>query len=541
MLLGGVGVLMAAVLLMAPYSTDLGMAPSEKSPAVLRQQAREIIAKLGYEKNAADSAEWLDRDYQPLRYLADHMMAPDWRRKYKELAPPILYGYRQSPRPLVAFVSMFARHVREANPPMEVSGMTLVQLDGNGHLRRFRAVPPQLEPENKPGPEFDWSPLFPEAGLDPARFQRVEPQWISPVPFDAREEWTGSIPELPEIPLRVSAATFRGKLVYFEVLGPWSVPGRMEARPLGLGVRISQVTVTFMILGVIATTLFFARRNLRQGRGDKTGALRLSAFVLIVALAQAMLAVHHTGDFFSHTFLIIMPVMAFSIFFAVFFWLMYVALEPYLRRRMPELLIGWARLLEGRLRDPRIGRDVLVGGLFGAGLALLNHVVNGLSSWFAFPGQTTIPPAPLYGPGGTNPLVYLLWMGIGPLGPAFSIMAMYFVFRVVLRKPALAVAALATVNFLLGLGGENVFLELPANVLNAVLLTMVATRFGLLALVSCFAYFLPLNTLIPSLNSPGWFATYSLPGLSLLVVLTLYAFRTSLGGQPMFGAAALED
>ncbi len=388
MLLGGVGMLIAAVVLMVPYSTDLGIAPSDRSPAVLRQQAKEINAKFGYGQDAADSAEWLSRDYLPLRYLADHMKAPGCRRKYKELGPPLLYALRQSPRPLSAPSIMFAASVTENSPPMEVSGMTFVGLDGSGRLRKFRAVPPQIEPAGKAGAEFDWPPLFIEAGLDAARFKRVEPQWIPPTAFDERSEWAGSAAELPEMELRVSAAAFRGKLVHFEVLGPWSRPERMETRPLSAGARIAATTFAIMILGLLAAMLFFVRRNLRQGRGDKTGGFRISAFVFVIFLIQGMLASHHAGDLASWAFQVLMPVLAFSMFFGGFFWLLYIALEPYLRRRMPELLIGWARLLEGRLGDPRIGRDVLIGALFGAAYAVVAHVVNGLSSWFPFQIQT---------------------------------------------------------------------------------------------------------------------------------------------------------
>ena len=42
------------------------------------------------------------------------------------------------------------------------------------------------------------------------------------------------------------------------------------------------------------------------------------------------------------------------------------AVEPFARRTWPKLLISWQRLLNGRFRDPLVGRDVLLGGLVGA-------------------------------------------------------------------------------------------------------------------------------------------------------------------------------
>ena len=45
-------------------------------------------------------------------------------------------------------------------------------------------------------------------------------------------------------------------------------------------------------------------------------------------------------------------------------WLYYVALEPFVRRLWPDVLISWSRLLSGRLQDPLVGRDLLIGCLF---------------------------------------------------------------------------------------------------------------------------------------------------------------------------------
>ena len=54
-------------------------------------------------------------------------------------------------------------------------------------------------------------------------------------------------------------------------------------------------------------------------------------------------------------------------FVPAFVWLLYIALEPHLRRVWPETMIGWSRLLAGSVRDPLVGRDVLVGVLVAIG------------------------------------------------------------------------------------------------------------------------------------------------------------------------------
>ncbi len=45
--------------------------------------------------------------------------------------------------------------------------------------------------------------------------------------------------------------------------------------------------------------------------------------------------------------------------------LIYLALEPYVRRFGPRNLISWTRLFMGRLGDPLVGRDVLMGAVAG--------------------------------------------------------------------------------------------------------------------------------------------------------------------------------
>ncbi len=103
--------------------------------------------------------------------------------------------------------------------------MVAVGLDARGQLVRFRAAPPQVE--NSPGPAAapDWKPLFAAAGLDPARFTPSVPRWLPSEPFDARESWDGAYAESPEVPIHVDAASWRGRPVSFEIVGPWSRAG----------------------------------------------------------------------------------------------------------------------------------------------------------------------------------------------------------------------------------------------------------------------------------------------------------------------------
>ena len=57
-------------------------------------------------------------------------------------------------------------------------------------------------------------------------------------------------------------------------------------------------------------------------------------------------------------------------------WITYLGIEPYIRRFSADALIGWQRLLAGNWRDPRVGRDVMIGVAAGTAMTLAYAVHN---------------------------------------------------------------------------------------------------------------------------------------------------------------------
>ena len=53
----------------------------------------------------------------------------------------------------------------------------------------------------------------------------------------------------------------------------------------------------------------------------------------------------------------------------------YVAIEPYARRLWPRLLVGTMRLVSGRVGDPLVGREMLVGSTVGILLVAVTGTV----------------------------------------------------------------------------------------------------------------------------------------------------------------------
>ena len=108
------------------------------------------------------------------------------------------------------------------DPPVTVPGMLTVVMDMDGSLRRFAAVPPEREaPPAESTEPPDWAPLFSAAHLDPAKFTAVAPEWSPQVVTDTRAAWTGFYRDRSDLPVRVEAAAYHNRAVYFQVLWPW--------------------------------------------------------------------------------------------------------------------------------------------------------------------------------------------------------------------------------------------------------------------------------------------------------------------------------
>jgi hypothetical protein len=63
---------------------------------------------------------------------------------------------------------------------------------------------------------------------------------------------------------------------------------------------------------------------------------------------------------------------AISLLSAAVVWALYLAFEPYVRRRWPQSMVSWSRVLSGGFRDPLVGGHALFGLALEVGFALLN-------------------------------------------------------------------------------------------------------------------------------------------------------------------------
>jgi hypothetical protein len=515
----------------------IGVTPFEHPPEVLAGKAREIIMKLGYPERPADSAHGFEYDRQYLDYVRSQVPSSDWRQTFSQGRPaPIYFWRRESPQQLLPISpGRFTRmgespdlaQVSENDPPI-TPGSLSIRLDMQGRLIRFSAEPSQLDERRSRSPQpdkYDWAGLFSAAGIDAGRLTPTEPIWTPPSAFDASAAWVGTFPEQPSLALRVEAAAWRGRPVYFEVIGPGEPPERGTEVQRDNPMMVWTIIITAVAMILLGGML--AWRNWRQGRSDRKGAFRLTVFVLLGLYVAALLSsgVNRNN-------------LGFCLFFAAITWLTYLGLEPYVRRRWPTMLISWSRLLAGRFRDPLVGSDVMFGVLIGVVVNLIYVLLMNISpnplTYLRF--NETL----LKGLSGARLAAgNLILLAVWPVVLALMFLFTLFLLRLLARRDWLAVVLLVLV-LAAGYSTGN-WQVLVAITLQFGLSAVAMTRYGLVAVaVTSFTVY-ALNWFPVTLNFSVWYAGIGLAPLVAVLALAVFAFYTSLGGQKVFRGSLLED
>ncbi len=299
---------LAGVVAISPWTNIMRVTPFPNSLEVLAEKARDLTVQFGYTEPPADSYYNFFTDTDYLQYAQRELKPEEYLALLAKRQPPLIgFLYRQSPQYLATLNA--DTDVSAADPPPVLSGMVEVRLDPTGRLIYFNAVPPQLETEKPAAYAPDWDALFAAAGLDKSRFKETEPEHLPLVSFDTRAAWVGSYAAATparSMPMRVEAAEWRGRPVYFQILGPWSRPDRIQPGVQEtVGRRAVQRFWVIVLPAVCLAAVLLAWRNYRWKRGDLRGASRLAAFAFGCHLVGWFLTAHHvpaTEEFFGSFF-----------------------------------------------------------------------------------------------------------------------------------------------------------------------------------------------------------------------------------------------
>jgi len=371
------------------------LAPFDIPTDAMAVRARETLGRLGVP---------FPRNFEAFGYTVDSsaVRSADKVGGFDGLAErfpsTIQFWFRAEPRWLrpVALGQMF---VGPEAPSRDIDEGVFLRLSSSGDLLRFERRAPELgfnnilfgpatPPATEPTRPIDWKPFFDAAGLHFADFTPVEPTIAPDVAVDTRYAWRGTFPGDSKLPVQIETASLDGVPVSYRTKALWrldpeaSAPATPTVRaPVGAMIRpspsqppptqvargsagwniaelIGGLINIVLIIGIISGAVL-AWKNLRAGRGDRRGAMMLAIFIGSLSLICLSIGRHTVRDMLDLQ--IIATPLARALWLSVLTWLIYLGMEPVVRRRWPNLLISWTRLLSGRGRDPLVWRDILIG------------------------------------------------------------------------------------------------------------------------------------------------------------------------------------
>jgi serine/threonine-protein kinase len=519
---------LALLVLLADRSNMTARATYELSPAELAFQAQEIASRAGYSAKPFDRARGLvlNKEYLDFVRRTDRSITR-WKDLDSGRPPGLEFWYRTSPREMSPPDPFTDDRISKDAPPRNVAGMVLVVLDMKGRLLDFEAVPPQTIPKGS-APAPDWGSLIAAAGLGATDLHPAAPSWLPETFADSQSAWTGAFPDLPKTPIHVEAAAYRGIPVMFRVVWPWTRP---ERETNAEGSEIGNTILLALFLTILVGGVLVARRNLRLGRGDRRGAFRFALFVFAAFLLGWLLDGTHVAS--SDEVRLFVEIAGFDLFVAMFAYFLYLAVEPFVRRRWPGALVSWTRVLAGQFRDGVVGRDVLVGVLWGTCAPLLNRTMLLALDRFGIPVQPYVQLDALLG--FRFGAARIVFESAVAACYAVAIFFLLFLLRSLLRKDWLAaIVFMGIFTLQIVAGSEQPLKEAPFFLVIAGSIVFILVRFGLVAYAAGLFTILVLFDFPITRHLAAWYAPTGILAVVVIAALAVYGYMATLEGRSAF-------
>jgi serine/threonine-protein kinase len=525
--------------------------PLPKPPDVLADRAETLLRRLGFIDPPADHVGGLRTDGAAEHYA--YRVDPAFVRgapAHVGGPAPIYFLYRSGPAPLAPLFSGGADSliVGEDNPPPIVPGMVGVSLDPAGNLLSFYALPESGAASPMGTAPLNWDESFREAGLNRQAFEvdPAGPIFPPPAACDERFAWRDA-----STGCRIESGADRGRAVYFKVTGPWHRVARWgEARPGEETVRETASRYSADLWYVLfVPIMMLAMRNLLGGHADVLTAARMGAVIVVLALVARATAGLHAANALAFA----PAALGWAAWATVVAGGSYLGIEPAVRRRWPWRLTGWVRLFAGRVRDPLVGRDVLVGVSCGILFALSYTTAGEAAATIGSPAGFE----PSVNPGWFTPGAYfgvtapaaarILATADRFFGVAFFDLCLALVLFLLTRRESVAWTAVFLVTLALGMlknwssswaGDGLMFAHL---VVHYGLTVGLLVRFGLLAAATASGID-ALMILIPLSADPGawYFGTGAIIAAGVVAVAG-YCCYTAVGGWSVLRAGLVGD
>ncbi len=322
-------------------------------------------------------------------------------------------------------------------------------------------------------------------------------------------------------------------------MGPWEEATRLSRPVTSVLEQIGNYLVGSLLAALWIGGLLLARRNWRAGRGDRKGAFKLGGIVLVLFLLGLELELHHLPTFGEYYRFVIASGVA--VHCAALATVLYLALEPLVRRRWPDYLVSWTRFLAGRFTNPRVGRDILVGAALGAAVVALEYLPHALPYWFSIPREVPFATGPEQG-SASNFLSALVGNTVMAITTGVAFLALLLIVALLVRKDRIAQVVVTLLFLFLHSGGlvHNPWIALVAATVHAVILIFLMTRFGLLAAVTSMVVTWYVELPLTLDFSRSYFGRSAVV-LLLVAGIAGWGFYTALAGRSAFGGAAIEE
>ena len=519
----------------------MNLIPLENPPDVLTAKARDILKNLGYSDRPVDWTASFFGEGGMVNFARSkgHNME-EWGRLFSQPPSAVGYWYRQAPVPLVAERTSSNGSVSIADPPVILPGMLTVVIDVDGSLRRFAAVPPEHEAPPTELKPPDWARLFAAANLDLAKFTSAAPEWSSSMMTDARAAWTGLYKDRADLPVRIEAASFHNRPVYFQVLWPWTPAARLASTAPNTSSSLRSVANYAIGAIVFIAALWIAHYNWKAGRADLRGATRVGIYCGAMSLIAWMFHAHHVPSDAEQT--LFGNAIANAAYICLEYWLIYLALEPWVRRYWPQTMITWSRVVAGKWTDPVVGRDLLFGTFFGIvyvlilalyeyanlriGIPFLGGGLENLNGFRAFAD-------------------FIAGHLFTEVSGSLTFLLTLFLAHAVLKKQWIVatvwVAGWVALRFLRADFIDSRERAITTGVfwlLLFILLVFIMLRFGFFALVVALFVLDSVSACFLTTDFSAWYGQSSYAIVIVIVAMALRGFRLSLGSRPLFSPAS---
>ena len=508
-------------------------------PAALAAFGRELIQAAGHEAETGDYAHGFC-DATDAAALASGYLTDDGQpvSLATGLNSDLVFWQRHSSDWLfpseVENVMLRAARVTPDDPPSLAPGMVSVVFDMSARLVLFAAIPEVASLADEGALErvdqSRWRLFLERAKLDSGALVAIEPEAAPLIRVDEQWMWRAPHPVDGGREVRVEAGASSGTPVYFAVYEEARDP-RATDLMRNKELRESVVTASLRSLFLVAVlgALPLAWRNSRAGRWDRRGALRLAIFVFVARLVMWLLRARHVPDVnieLVHLSLATLQAMG----AAATVGLLYTALEPYARRYWPHLLITWSRAVSLRLRDPVVGRHVLIGVCIGCFWALTTVSERALVAWLGWDVRPALVDARVTELlGGRLAIAACLDALTRAIFQGLLFLLLLAALRALLRRPALAavLAGLIIAPIAVPKGAHALTSWVMIGFGGVAVGVWAMFRYGLVAVAVALFVAVVLNTAPVTLDPKMWYADLTLFAVATVLVVALYGLFTS--------------